>query len=160
MAKSVNPGYTNITPSTYTLPVRKLGELSNYSIVEDEAGVTVLANVTSPVDQLERISIKAQTIPEVKVSQGISNPAPVKTGVQYSVKVEDIQTTTDSSDPTYRVDEPIVVTLTVKHNQSATFTADRVMGAIGRAVSALMCDDGTTSRIPALQRLSTRPTMD
>lgn len=160
MAKSVNPGYTNYTPSTYVLPVRKLGELSNYSIVEDEAGVTILANVTSPVDQLERISIKAQNIPEVKVSQGISNPAPVKTGVQYSVKVEDIMTTTDSSDPTYRVDEPIVVTLTVKHNQSATFTAERVLGAIGRAVSALMCDDGTTSRIPALQRLSTRPTID
>jgi hypothetical protein len=140
--------------------VKKLGEVSNYSIVEDEAGVTVLANVTCPVDQLERISIKAQTIPEVKVSQGISNPAPVKTGVQYSIKVEDIFSTTDDTDPSYRVDEPIVVTLTVKHNQSATFSVDRVMDTVGRAVSALMCDSGTTSRVPALQRLSTRPTFN
>lgn len=160
MAKTTTPGYTNVTASTYVLPIKKLGELSNYSIVEDEAGVTMLANVTSPVDQLERISIKAQTIPEVKVSQGISNPAPVKTGVQYSIKVEDIYSTTDDTDPTYRVDEPIVVTLTVKHNQSATFSSALVFETIGRAVSALMYDSGNKSRIAALQRLSTRPTAD
>lgn len=156
MAKNTDVGYSNKTASSKTFTLTKLGELSNYSIVEDEAGVTLLANTTGSLENAERISIKAQTIPEVKVSQGVAYPAPVKQGVQFSVKVEEVYSTTDSTDPSYRIDEPIVATLTVKHNQSSTFSDEAVQTAIGRVLSILFCDDGT-SRIPALQRLATRP---
>lgn len=157
MAKSTTKGYTNTTAqSAYTLPLVKLSESTNYAIVEDEAGVTLLSNTTANADIAERISVKAQNIAEVKPSQGVLYPSPVKTGVQYSVKVENILSTTDSTDPAYRLDEPIVVTLTVKHNQSATFSDETVLEQIGRAVSALISDDGS-DRIGALQRLATRP---
>lgn len=160
MAKSSTFGYTNTGANeNVTVKPISIGEVTNYALVEDEEGITLLSNLTSPVDQGERVSVKAQLIPKVTSSVNNLHPAPVSQGVQYSIKVEDLLSTTDDTDSDFRVDDPIVVTLTVKHTLSKYITPDIVNGVIARALGALYCADGT-SRINALMRLATKAVND
>lgn len=158
MAKSASWGFTNLSDNTHkTIAPTVLNENTEYAIIEDEAGVTVLANLSSPVDQGERVSIKAQVLDKITLSN-VKNvhPAPVQQGIQYSIKVENLLSVTDSNVPEYRVDEPLCATLTLKHALSSNITPEHIDIMIKRVLGAIYKADGS-SRIASLMRLATKP---
>lgn len=158
MAKSTSWGFTNTSDNAHkTIIPTVLNEDTEYAIIEDEAGITVLANLTSPVDQGERVSIKAQILDKVTLSN-VKNayPAPVQQGVQYSIKIENLISVTDSSAPGYRIDEPLCATLTFKHALSANITPADIDTMIKRILGAVYRADGS-SRVASLMRLATKP---
>jgi hypothetical protein len=159
MAKTSQFLFTNTTAGSNTLTPLALGLTSNYALETDNANQAVLNNKTAPIDAQEVISYRTLKLKEVNNSLNIQYPAPVKAGIQYGVQVEETLSTTDSSDPAFRVDEPIVVTLNIRHPRSGNITSAHVATAFLRMVSTLMKSDGTW-RFDDLMRSAERPVVD
>jgi len=159
MSKVSNYGFTNKTQSSHTVTPYDLGLVSNYALAEEDATNAVLNNKTAPIDAEEMVTFRARQIATVNTGLNIQNPSKVKGGVQYQVQVEAIRSTTDTDDSSFRVDEPIVALLTVRHPKSANFTASAVEEILTRLWSCLYKADGT-SRIDDLMRGAERPVVD
>lgn len=157
MARTSAFGYTNTTPSTTdTVVPIKIGPTTNYAVTEETANRAVLSNKTAPVDVEEIISYKSQNIPQVNTDLNIQYPSPVKKGIQYMVMVENTLSTTDSADPSFRMDEPIVAYLTVRHPKSGNITNTQVAAVVTRLISACKREDGTW-RFDDFMRQAERP---
>lgn len=152
-------GYTNTQASDKTIAPISLGMVSNYALVEDEPTSCVVSNTTAPLDQGELISYKCQSVKNVSTQQDILYPSSVTAGIQYVVKVEDILSTTSSTDPTFRMDTPIVAYLTFRHAKNAVITDDMITGILQRLLGACVKNDGSW-RFGDLMRSSLRPTED
>lgn len=159
MSRTTQFAFANTSDGTAVLTKKNLGLLSNYALSQDSANMAVLNNKTAPIDAQELISYRTIDIKDVKSSLNIQHPAPVKAGIQYSVQVEDTLRTTDTTDTSFQVDEPIVVNISVRHNKSGNITGTHVASAFLRAVSALMKDDGTF-RFDDLMRSAERPVIE
>lgn len=156
MALTSKFGFTNVTPSSKTITPITLNVVDSYAPITDEPTEVVLTNTTCPVDQGELVSYKASKVAKVSTTQDIRNPDKVTTGVQYVVKVEEILSTTSDTDPTFRVDTPIVAYLTIRHNNSSLVT-DAVIGqVVNRLLGASMKADGTY-RFGDLMRSALKP---
>jgi hypothetical protein len=159
MARSSTFGFTNTTAGTNTITPKKLGLTSNYSLTQDQADVVNLNNKTAPIDQEELISFRSRDLSQVSTGLNIQYPSNVKGGIEYSLRVEETLSTTDSTDATFRVDEPIVCTIAFKHPKSGNITSALVGTVFERAISSLMKEDGTW-RFADLMRSAERPTED
>lgn len=157
MAINSKFGFTNTVVSEAKVSPIKLGMTTNYALTEDEPTSCVLSNVTAPIDQGELISYKCQSVKNVSTSQDILYPNKVQAGIQYVVKVEDILSTTSDTDPTFRVDTPIVAYLTIRHPKDGAITSDMIATVVARLLGACRKDDGTW-RFDDLMRSSLRPT--
>lgn len=158
MAKTSAFGFTNTTANTHTVTPVKLGLLTNYSL-EDGTEECEMSNKTAPVDVEELITHRAKKIPVVKTDLNIQYPSPVKSGVQYQAMIQDTLSTTDSSDPNFRVDEPIVAYLQIRHPRSGNITAAHVATVVTRLISSLYREDGSW-RFDDLMRLAEHPVSD
>jgi hypothetical protein len=136
--------------------MKALSLVSNYAVTEDTARAAVLNNKTAPIDQEEIISFRSKDLPNINHSLVIQNPAKVDAAMQYGVQIEEVLTTTDSDDPSFRVDEPIVITATVRHPKSGNFTNSIVAQAFVRMISSLVRADGSW-RFDDLMRSAERP---
>jgi hypothetical protein len=159
MSRTTSFQFTNTSVSSNKLDQVLLGLVSNYAVTTDVADTAVLNNKTAPVDAEEIVTFKTRNIPNVKTNLNIQNPAAVKAGVWYSVEVEGTLVTTDTSDPSYRVDYPSGVTIAFRHPKSGDITPTHIVELLARAVSALRNADGTW-RIADLMRGSERPITD
>lgn len=152
--------YTNVTKmDNDTIHGYQMGLNSNYAVVKDEPSEVVLENKTSPLDCEEIISYRGKRIPRVSTNLVVTHPAPVNTGVQYQIQVEECLRTTDSSDPDLIIDEPIVAYLTIRHPKSGNITSTLVEEVLKRLLSSIYRDDGS-SRLDDIMRLALRPTKD
>lgn len=159
MARVSSFGFTNTSSSTNVLTALALGMTSNYAIAEDTADSALLNNKTAPIDVEEKITFRTRNIAQVNTSLNNQYPSPVKNGIQYQVMVEDMLSTTDTTDTSFRVDEPIVAQLTVRHPKSGNITSAKVQETILRLISSLIKADGTW-RIDDLMRSAERPVVD
>jgi hypothetical protein len=159
MAKTSSFGFTNSTDSSNEVTMKSLGLTSNYSLVTDNADVATLNNKTAPVDQEEIVSFRSRDIGSVNTSLNIQYPSKVKSGIEYSLKIEDTLSTTDSADADFRVDEPIICNITFRHPKSGNITGDLVANVFVRAISSLMKADGSW-RFNDLMRSAERPVED
>lgn len=157
MAINSKFGFTNTSPSTQQVTPVALGITENYALVEDEPTSCVMSNVTAPIDQGELISFKCQPVKSVSTTQDILYPGKVPAGIQYVVKVEDILSTTSDTDPTFRVDTPVVAYLTVRHTKNSAVTGEMIAKVVERLIGACRKDDGSW-RFDDLMRSSLRPT--
>jgi hypothetical protein len=107
----------------------------------------------------EIIWFKSRSIPKVDSDLNIQYPGPVKGGIQYWVTTEDTLSTTDSEDAAFRVDEPIVAQLNIRHPKSGNITADLVGQVVTRLISACRRADGSW-RFDDLMRSAERPVTD
>jgi hypothetical protein len=128
-------------------------------VASDTANDAVLNNKTAPIDAQEIISFRTRDLPKVNHSLNIQNPGKVTSGVQYSVQVEETLVTTDDADTSFRIDEPIVVSVSVRHPKSGNITGSIVASAVERAISSLKMADGTW-RFDDLMRSAERPIAD
>lgn len=160
MARTSSFSYTNTTAST-TVEVApiKLGLTQHYSLTQDAADVVTMNNKTAAIDSEEVISFRSRPVADVKSPVNIQYPSPIKGGIEYSVRLDDTLSTTDSADPGYRVDEPITCTITVRHPKSGNITNTIVAQVVTRALSSLIREDGTW-RFDDLMRSAERPVVD
>lgn len=152
-------GFTNNQASTKTAPLVTTKVLENYALTKDEPTVCALSNMTAPVDQPEVVSFGCTEIPQVSSSIKNLYPPKVKSGVQYQIKVEELLSTTSTDDAGFRVDDPIVAYLTIRHTKSSNVKPADVDAVISRLRSFLYKEDGTT-RINELMRSALKPTQD
>lgn len=151
--------YTNTTASTHTVTPILLGLTSNYALIADNANIASLNNKTCPIDALELIQFRSRDVARVDSNLNIQYPGPVKSGIQYGVRVEETLTTTDTGDASFRVDEPIVLNLSITHPKSGNITGDQITAAFVRLVSTLVKADGSW-RFDDLMRSAERPVVD
>jgi hypothetical protein len=158
MARVSQFGFTNTTAGENTVTPKKLGLTSNYSLSQDVADVAKLNNKTAPIDQEEIIAFRSRDT-ELRTEANIQYPSKVTKGIEYSVRLDDVLSTTDSADATFRVDEPIICTISFRHPKSGNITGAHVATVFERAISALMKEDGTY-RFDDLMRSAERPVVD
>lgn len=152
-------GFTNTSDNTHNITPKALGLTSNYALMTEDANNCVLNNKTAPIDAEEVITFRSRDIAQVNTSLNIQYPSPVKRGIQYQAQVEAVLTTTDTADASFRVDEPIVAMLTIRHPKSGNITATHIRAIVDRLEGALMKSDGT-SRFSDLMRGAERPVVD
>jgi hypothetical protein len=157
MAITSKFGFTNVTESKNSVTPVDLAIISDYALIEDEPTSCVLSNTTCPIDQGELISYKCQSLKNVSSTQDILYPNTVSAGVQYVIKVEEILSTTSDSDPSFRVDSPIVAYLTIRHSKNGNITEDMISQTVQRLLGACQKEDGTW-RFGDLMRSSLKPT--
>lgn len=155
MANTTAMAMTNVTVSTKTSPITELSVVSNYAKIEDEPSSCVLSNKTCPLDQGELVTYRCSEIPKVSTAQKLQHPAPIKNGVQYVVKVEEILRTKDANGNII-CDEPIVAYLTIRHQKSGNISEALVQQTLSRLNGALYKLDGT-SRVGDLMRSALVP---
>jgi hypothetical protein len=157
--KSSSFGFTNTTDGSNTITPKALGLTSNYAVKTDSADTAQLSNKTAPIDLEEIITFRSRDIQTVNTNLNIQYPSPVKKGIQYQIVVEDTYSTTDTADADFRVDEPIVMQLTVRHPKSGNITNDALGTVFTRLISSLMKVDGSW-RFDDLMRSAERPVTD
>jgi hypothetical protein len=148
--------FTNTEAGSHTVTQVALDLVGKYALAEDSSNTTVLNNKTAPIDAMEIVTFRSRDIAKVNTDLVMSNPSKVLRGIQYGVQVEETLVTTDDADTTFRLDEPIVVTLNIRHPKSGNITNDLVAQAVTRAISSLMRADGTW-RFDDLMRSAERP---
>jgi hypothetical protein len=159
MAKTSSWGFSNTTGSTHkTITPVALGLVTNYALADDQADAVVLDNKTAPLDQQETITFRYREIPKVNTNVTVQYPAPVTVGCQYIVSLEEVLKTEDAS-VGYRVDDPIVAQLTIRHPKSGNISSSHIETILTRLVGALYADDGTC-RINDLMRSALKPVSD
>jgi hypothetical protein len=159
MSKVSAFGFTNTTAGSNNITPIDLGLTSNYAVKSDTADTAVLNNKTAPIDVEEIVTYRSRDIQVVNTSLNIQYPSPVKKGIQYQVMVEDTLSTTDTADADFRVDEPIVCQLTIRHPKSGNIGNAEVATVFTRLISSLMKEDGTW-RFDDLMRSAERPVVD
>jgi hypothetical protein len=158
MSLTTSYGYTNVTDGQPVTPPA-LGAYSNYATVDMTATTAILSNKTAPIGREEIMRYHARSIPSVDTSLTLQNPSKVKGGVLYSVKNEAVLTTTDSDDPNFRIDEPIICNVQIWHPKSGNITPDLVAKHLLRTIAGFRHDDGSW-RFDDMMRLAEKPQAD
>jgi hypothetical protein len=159
MAKTSSFSFTNTVASLVTIPLVKLGLVSNYGVTADEPTYVDLSNVTAATDQAEKLTVRCKSIPTIDTN-GVSilYPNPVKGGVQYVLSLTDVLRTTDDANG-FIVDHPIVAYLTIRHDLSGDITDEHIETVLSRLLSSLY-DDAGNCRLSKLRRKAIKPTSD
>lgn len=159
MSKVSSFGFTNSTANAkVTIAPIALGICDNYALKEDEPTSVIEDNKTCPLDQPEVVTFRCRDIP--KVNSEITNqyPAPVTSGVQYIISVDELLSTRDDA-LNYRVDDPIVATLTIRHTKSGNITSEHIQTVVKRLLGACYKADGS-SRFDDLMRSALKPSQN
>lgn len=151
--------FTNTTDGSHSVTQKAIGITTNYASIQEDSNTAVLNNKTAPIDAEEIVTYRSKNLPKVDTGLNIQYPSPVKTGIQYQIMVEDTLSTTDSTDPSWRVDEPVIAQLTIRHPRSGNINNDIVGQVVTRLVSAAMKADGTW-RFDDLMRGAEKPVTD
>lgn len=159
MAKTSSFGFTNVSAGTHDVDQVALGLTTNYALMSDASDVVKLNNKTAPIDAEEIISIRSRDVAGVSTDANIMYPSNVKKGIEYSIRLDEVLSTTDSADPNFRVDEPIVCSIAFRHPKSGNITSSHIATVFARAISVLMKADGTW-RFDDLMRSAERPVVD
>lgn len=150
--------YTNKTASTKALTPIDIDPISQYARTEDTATSCELKNKTAALGQGELLSYQCTDVKNISTKQPVLYPAPVTSGVQYIVRLDELLRTT-KEDGTIMCDEPIVMYLTVRHPSSSNIKPAHIEEIFNRLCGALQRDDGTM-RFDDLMLSALTPTSD
>jgi hypothetical protein len=149
MALTTEFKFTNTTQSlTKSLNLFDCKEAS-YTGRRSTATETLVANNTTGLEGDELVKYRSNRIAQVNTDLKLSKAAVNVTGVSYGVEVHATLVSTDSADPKYRQEMPIVCSLTFRHPLDSKITEAHIKTIMARAVSYMIKEDNTT-RISAL----------
>jgi len=159
MSKVKSYGYTD-TPvegvSTLTFPRAVLNFSTDFRVKSNQSGKEViLTNITSPIDQPEKIRLCYSEIANIYGGTGIEASvfSPTKKGVSILAQLTDVISITDSVDADYRIDLPVSYHVVMKIPANSNITADDVQTGLGRLLSCLFdTGDTSSSRLEAILR--------
>jgi hypothetical protein len=159
MAITSSFSFTNTTANLHDVTPVAIGPVTNYAKVADVANRYAGQNKTCSIGQGELLTYGCDPIKDVNTDQKVYNPGKVKDGVRYRIRLDEILRTTDSADPQYVIDDPIVMELSIKHTLSGNVTASHVETVFKRLIGACMRTDGTF-RFDDLMISGLAPTVD
>jgi hypothetical protein len=136
----------------------KMNLKSDYALVAESPNEVILSNKTTTIDQEEIITLRHKVIPKVNTNAVITYPAPVKTGVMYTVGIDEVLRLHNESMDT-NTDRPISAYLQIRHERSGDITDSVICEVLTRLVSIFWQDDGTF-RVPDFVRSALQPTED
>lgn len=158
MSNTSSFSFTNKVVNAVDVAPFDLKPVTNYAKITDEPTIAVLSNKTAALDQGELLTYRANELSKVSTSQTLQHPLPIRNGVQYVIKVEEILRTVDAAGVIIG-DEPIVAYVTIRHQKSGNISTALVDEVFKRAVGACYKTDGTT-RFTDLMRSALIPTVD
>lgn len=150
-------GFTNTTANTHAVTPVLLKPVTVYGKKEDSPTSCRLTNKTTPLTQGEILSYQCTNIKTVNTVQNILHPASVVDGVQYIIRLDEILRTTFDNGTV--LDEPVVLSLSIRHQLSGNITSDLVEQCVSRLIGACMKTDGTY-RFDDLMRSALVPVVD
>lgn len=133
--------FSNKDASTITVPTVKLNVMENYAKTADQPTVAILSNKTCTLDQGELLTYRCNDIGDVTTSLKPYYPAPVRSGVQYVIKLEELLRTPYGNG---FIDDPIVLYVTIRHTKSGNITDSIIDDLYHRLNGAIVKEDGTT----------------
>lgn len=152
-------GFTNTTAqSAAVVGGKKLGLASTYTTTELQANKWAGSNKTAPIDAEEKVSFRSRDLQKVNTSLNIQNPAPKASPVEYSGSYE-VAAMIKDDNGIVLMQEPIVITMTVKHNRNGLITGTVINSLFERAVSMFYDNEGN-QRFDDLMRSGEQPTHD
>lgn len=165
MAKVLNVNYTDSTPTgatTVELTVPSLNYGVDFRVMRDEPREAIITNITSPLDQPERIRWAHQDVSDIYRNSGIDPTLYYGTrkGTQVLFQLTDIFSVTDASDPQYLALLPIEAHLVLKVPNNDLLSEDVLMTEISRLLGSLYetSATGTKPRLRAVLRGALMPT--
>lgn len=149
MSQTISTGYTDTAISGVTslsFPRGLVNYKADFRVQKNGTNDVTLVNLTSPVDRSERFRFAISDIANIYTNSGIDPSvwAANRQGQSLLIQVSEVLSVTDSADPSYRVDLPMVCNITLKTPKSGLITSDMIMTLLGRAVSGVF-ETGSTS---------------
>lgn len=153
MAITSGFAFTNATATTHkAVSLLDLDE-NNYSLPkrvgENELRYENLTDGSTLTSEV--IRVRTQTGGKVDTVLNVENPTKATSSRIFSVTLEDMLITTDTVDPTYEVDNPIVAKLSIAIPRDKNITASHVNTVINRLLS-LFQDTSGSSKVASLMQ--------
>lgn len=148
--------FTNTTAGD-TVATVAVGMLTNYAKTSDEPTEAVLTNKTATIDQPELVTYRSRKIDRVATYNTISYPCRVTEGVEYGVRLDEVLRNKDANG-TILYDDPIVASITFKHQRSAYVTPEVMTQVLTRLLGALYDETTNSFRFGDLMRQALVPT--
>lgn len=153
--------YTNATVrSGQTTQEYALGLTSNYAVDIDGDKRVVLDNLTTGLTKPKKevIEFWFNNIATVDTEARIEYPTPIKSGVQYGIKLHEVVTKTM---PDGSIQEsPVVVQLQIRHQLDDAVTESVLQSCMERLLSCLRRESDNSYRFDDLVRGALRPKVD
>lgn len=151
---------TNVTENANAdFKIYDLGLKTNYAVTDRDGSHAVLENLNASVDAPERMTLSYAKDKAFTGTVEVAYPSPVMKPSRVVLKSDTVLTTTDDGDASYRVDEPVSLTTTIRFNRAGNITEEHLMTAIQRHISLLYKSDGST-RLGELMRGAAEPSAD
>lgn len=139
MARTTSFGYTDSIATPVNQPRIDLSYAADFLVQSESPTQVVLANRTSPLDQLEVITLQYRNVSDIYQSVPSIDPSAYaisRAGRTVTAIVQDVARTVDSGDPTFRQDLPVRATVSLAAPLNSDITNDQLLSVIMRAVSA------------------------
>jgi hypothetical protein len=157
----------NETSHPVIFPLHAEGLVDNYALRMDEPDEVRVSNKTTPIDQPEVITFQYGNVKRIPTKVSVANPVD-GSNVMYGVRVDEINRTRSTTDDSFTIDDPIVVTLSIKHPITNRVKPDMVFRSIMRCLSALVKDSASAdtaitvddTRIKEMMSSALRPTVN
>lgn len=149
MAQTISNGYSDTAISGVTslaFPRGLINFGTDFRVQKNGTTDITLVNLTSPIDRPEKFRFAISDIANIYTNTGIDPSVwgANRQGQSLLIQLSEILSVTDSADPSYRVDLPVVCNITLKTPKSGLISSEFILGLLGRAVSGAF-DTGSTS---------------
>lgn len=157
--KVLSKNYTDTTISgasevTLTLPILNYG--TDFRVKKDSDSEAIITNLTSPIDQPERIRWAQSEVSDVYKNTGISPTMyyASRRGTQVLCQLTDVYGVTDDQDASYEALLPVSAHIVLKVPNNDLISEDTAVQMVERLLGSLYETTGTTTtcRIRSLLR--------
>lgn len=158
MAKVLNVNYKD-TPvtggTTVELQLPQLNYKSDFRVTKDDPSEAIIANLTSPLDQPERLRFAHNNVADVYRNTGIDPTLywPSRRGTQILCQLTDVYSVTDAEAPSYMALLPLSAHLVIKVPNNDLISPQIVENLFERMLAGLYeTTDGQYTRLQAMLR--------
>jgi hypothetical protein len=159
MALTHTWGYGSDAASAVSVAASAVTPVSTFALVTDEPDNCELINNSSQLDVGEMVSYSATKVNNVASKLDNQYPAPVNSGVQYVVRLDEQLLLTSASEASFKEILPVTAYVTIRHPKSGEISSAEVDTIFKRLVGACLKSDGST-RFSDLMKSALRPTTD
>lgn len=149
---------TNVTPwdsqgtATRSVAITDPNIGSNYFVMEDTPGTTVVKNLTAPVGLEERVTMRYSDLSKVSTQMDLLNASGNQKGYQFVIKDEYVLRTTDGTTNAVE-DDPVVCYLTFRTTKSANLVSGLDVAKAIQHLLGFVFNNDSAETEPVLDRI-------
>lgn len=142
MSKTIHTNYTDTTVTGGTavsLTLPQLNYAADFRVTKDEPSEAIVTNLTSPIDQPERIRWAHNNVADVYKNTGIDPTLyyASRRGTQFLCQLTDVYSVTDSADASYLAMLPVEAHLVLKVPNNDLISPEIAEGIVTRMLAGL-----------------------